>query len=181
MHVTPDFRVVQRSKGKRVGAEEATSKVKINSSFYADSTALSKEETAAIKQPSSERYVTESVDDGEVPLLIDALGQFFDYLAKAALKTVSRLQVHNFTLDFAGSWGPCTGCRERIRKFIDLWKEKCAEVLRQGEQANLTITFTYDNAPQKFTREGWFTVYGWWEDGGGKGPFKHTITKTVRG
>lgn len=181
-HVTPHSRVVQRANNDDRGAEDASAVSKINGGFYTDSVALSEADSSAITRPDSEKNVTETVNDGEVPILLAALGRFYHYLEAARRKTVRRLQLHNFTLAFDGSWGPCTGCRKRIREFIDLWEAKCADVLQHGEQANLTITFTYSNAPKKLDKTGgWSTTYGWREDGSGKGPFTHTIARSVTG
>ena len=172
----------KKSKDER-GAEDASAECRINGNFYTDAVSLTKTQISEIEKPDSELNVTKTVNDGEVSLLKAALGRFCHYLEAAARKTVNRRTQHAFTLDFDGAYGACTGCRKRIRKFIDLWKNKCTEILRGGEQATLTITFTYANEPEEYSRENgtWTISYGWTEDGSGKGPFTHTIMKTVTG
>lgn len=176
------LQLAKKSKDER-GAEDASAESRINGSGYTDSVALSQTQASAIERPDSELNVTKTVNDGEVPILKAALERFFHYLEAAARKTVNRRTQHTFTLAFDGAYGACTGCRKRIRKFIDLWKEKCEAVLQGGEQATLTITFAYTNEPAEYPRENgkWTISYGWSEDGSGKGPFSHTITKTVTG
>lgn len=176
-HVTPDFRVVQPSKGKKVGAEKAsTRRIRVNGDPPPGTTVLEGEDTNAITSPDGAPNVTNTTEDGEVALLISALGQFYDSLDRIGRKTKNRPQNHTFELEIQGSWGPCDGCKKRLTKFGRLWRDKARSVLQEGEQATLTITFTYQEPAKEFPKTGgWSTVYGWYEDGE-KGPCEHTLT-----
>lgn len=176
--------VVQTKKGKKKkeGAEKAkTRRIKVNGGMSGGTVELDGDDTNAITSPDGDPNVTNTTSDGEVALLIAALGQFYHALGIIKRKTKNRPKNHTFELEIEGSWGPCDGCKKRLAAFGGLWKAKANSALEAGEEATLTITFTYENPAQEFAKTGgWSTVYGWYGDGN-KGPCEHTLTDKAQG
>lgn len=180
--------VVQTKKGKKKkkekgeGAEKAkTRRIKVNGDLPAGTLELDGDEVNAITSPDGDPNVTNTTNDGEVALLISALGHFYHSLGVIERKTKNRLKNHTFELEIEGSWGPCDGCKKRLAAFGRLWKAKANSALQAGEKATLTITFTYQEPAKEFPKTGgWSTTYGWDEDGD-KGPCEHTLTYKAQG
>jgi hypothetical protein len=177
--------VVQTKKGKKKkkeGAEKAKlRRIKVNGGVPDGTVELDSDETNTITSPDGDPNVTNTTSDGEVAILISALGYFYHSLGVIKRKTKSRLKNHTFELEIEGSWGPCDGCKKRLGAFGRLWKAKANSALQAGEKATLTITFTYQNPAQEFPKTGgWSTVYGWYGDGD-EGPCEHTLTHKAQG
>lgn len=181
--------VVQASKAKKskkakkeAGAEKAkTRRIRVNGDPPPGTTAVDGEDSNAITSPDNDPNVTNTTSDGEVALLISALGQFYHSLDAIGRKTVNRPTSHTFELEIENSWGPCDGCKKRLGAFGRLWRQKANSVLQAGEKATLTITFRYQEPAKEFQKTGgWSTVYGWYNDGD-TGPCEHTLTYKAQG
>ncbi|HVF44300.1 MAG TPA: hypothetical protein VM936_14855, partial [Pyrinomonadaceae bacterium] len=130
-----------------------------------------------IVSPSGDDEVTHTRNDGEVAKLVAALRSFVAYLNDPSNQTARQ----DFTVSIFGAWGACDGCKQRIQAFARIWEGVAKKKMNKNVTATLTITYQY-LAKTTIIRQTWGeTVYGWWNDGNGEGPFFHTIKTSVVG
>jgi hypothetical protein len=126
-----------------------------------------------ISTPDASSEVTTTTGDGEVSPLILTLSAFVAYLETADNQAAQ----HHFTVALVGPYGPCNGCKKRLTKFVQLWSQKATELMANGVNAKLTITYKYAKKPQVQRDQ----YYGYEEDSVQKSPYLHTLTAQVTG
>jgi len=92
--------------------------------------------------------ITESKNDGEVRPLSGALDMFVADFKKAT--------AHNHKIAIVGRYGACDGCKERIRKFKEIWRREKGQLT-----GTLTVTYFYLEYAAEYDRTK--SRYGWRE------------------
>ena len=128
-----------------------------------------------ILAPDKSKVVTDTLEDGEISPLQEILKGF---VAEMRDKS-NEGEGLNFTVELAGRDGACDGCKKRIAKFLEIWREQAVQLLLVGVTATLTLTYKYKNEAYEPRNDG--NVYGWDRENDKGGWIIHREQKIANG